>query len=156
MVLARLRSLVRSWQEVRDLTRTSPERLAALVQREEQKAARSKERLEAVQRSMAAPLEKAEEYSAEIKQRKQEEAAAIQQKLAKQLEAVNIDAFELQQKAVHAMADEMEAVLTRGGSTAAKEVQKRSSAAEIDAIKKAHPERAAALGLNEPDKPRTS
>ena len=105
---------------------------------------------------MAAPLEKAEEYSREIKQRKQEEAAAIQQKLAKQLEAVNIDAFELQQKAVHAMADEMEAVLTRGGSTAAKEVRKRSSAAEIDAIKKAHPERAAALGLNEPDKPRTS
>ena len=57
MVLARLRSLIRSWKEVRDLTRESPERLQALIKLNETAAAASEQRLTSMQQSLARPLE---------------------------------------------------------------------------------------------------
>ena len=57
MVLARLRSLFRSWKEVRDLTRESPERLQALIKQNEAAAAASEQRLANMQQSLARPLE---------------------------------------------------------------------------------------------------
>jgi len=60
MVLARLRSLFRSWKEVRDLTRESPERLQALIKQNEAAAAASEQRLANMQQSLARPLEQVE------------------------------------------------------------------------------------------------
>ena len=60
MVLARLRSLFRSWKEVRDLTRDSPERLQALIKQNEAAAAASEQRLANMQQSLTRPLEQVE------------------------------------------------------------------------------------------------
>ena len=60
MVLARLRSLFRSWKEVRDLTRESPERLQALIKQNEAAAAASEQRLANMQQSLVRPLEQVE------------------------------------------------------------------------------------------------
>ena len=59
-MLARLRSLFRSWKEVRDLTRESPERLQALIKQNETAAAASEQRLANMQQSLARPLEQVE------------------------------------------------------------------------------------------------
>jgi hypothetical protein len=98
MVLARLRSLFRSWQEVRDLTRQSPERLQALIKQNEAKAAASEQRLASMQQSMAVPFEQVDAASAHIALKGKVRAAELAERAAVQLEGMNIDVYALQQK----------------------------------------------------------
>ena len=97
-MLARLRSLFRSWQEVRDLTRQSPERLQALIKQNEAKAAASEQRLARVQQSMAVPFEQAEAASAQIAHKGKVQATELAERAAAQLRGMEIDAYALQQK----------------------------------------------------------
>ena len=98
MVLARLRSLFRSWQEVRELTRQSPERLQALIKQNEESAARSQQRLASMQQSMVAPFEQVEAASDRIQRKGEAQAAELAERAAAQLQGMNIDVFALQQK----------------------------------------------------------
>ena len=98
MVLARLRSLFRSWQEVRDLTRQSPERLQALIKQNEAKAAASEQRLASMQQSMAAPFEQVEAASAQLAHKGKVQAAELAERAAAQLTGMEIDVYALQQK----------------------------------------------------------
>ena len=98
MVLARLRPLFRSWQEVRDLTRQSPERLQALIKQNEAKAAASEQRLARLQQSMAAPFEQVEAASAQIAHKGKVQAAELAERAALQLTGMEIDVYALQQK----------------------------------------------------------
>ena len=118
MVLARLRSLFRSWQELRTLTRQSPERLEAIIKRNEESSARSHQQLQSIQQNMAAPLERAEAVSAQLERQRHHEAAAPLERVAAELEKMNIDVFALQQN-VRRSGSGGRSSGVRGGSRAA-------------------------------------
>tara|TARA_B110001452_G_scaffold97524_1_gene80672 strand:- start:262 stop:648 length:387 start_codon:yes stop_codon:yes gene_type:complete len=109
-LLSRIRAAVRGWQELRELSRTAPQRLAAVADRERAAADASRERTENLKRALSAPFVASEGIVEESKERA---TAQIDERVGQMLDQITVDEAAVRRRAVERMASEMEELLSK-------------------------------------------
>ena len=109
-LLSRIRAAVRGWQELRELNRTAPQRLAAVAERERAAADASRERTENLKRALSAPFVASEAIVEESKERA---TAQVDERVGQMLDQIKVDEAAVRRRAVERMASEMEELLSK-------------------------------------------
>ena len=108
-LFGRLRAVLSSWQELRELSRTAPQRLEAIAAREREQTAASAERTRNLKKALASPFEVTE---AVVEQTREQSLKQMDANLGALLSQIQVDEAAVRRKALSNMAQEMESMLT--------------------------------------------